>query len=119
MESDKNIIINAFKTKNLVSIYDTNILSSIQRYLIEIYSRLLNLFYYKAEKDQFFSTLLSLQKKEIKNENQNKKPNKKPINEIKEDDDEKNNNQNNNDYYLKKNDEEKEVKENKDVNVYS
>ena len=118
MESDKNIIINAFKTKNLVSIYDTNILSSIQRYLIEIYSRLLNLFYYKAEKDQFFSTLLSLQKKEIKNENQNKKPNKKQINEIKEDDDEKNNNQNNNDYYLKKNDEEKEVKENKDVNVY-
>ena len=63
MESDKNIIINAFKTKNLVSIYDTNILSSIQRYLIEIYSRLLNLFYYKAEKDQFFSTLLSIQKK--------------------------------------------------------
>ena len=69
MEKDENIISNAFKDKNLVSKYDTNIISSIQRYLNKLYTSLWNNFYYKAEKDQFFSSLLSSQKEEEKQQN--------------------------------------------------
>ena len=70
LEKDENIIINAFKNKNLVDKYDTNIISSIERYLNEIYTQLWNNFYYKVEKAQFFSTLLSLEEKTKKPNNQ-------------------------------------------------
>ena len=67
MEKDENIISNAFKDKYLVNRYDINIISSIRRYLNTAYTRIWNNFYYKAEKDQFFSTLLSLPKQRKKN----------------------------------------------------
>ena len=88
MEKDKNIIINALNTKNLIEFHDIDMISSIQRYLTRIYISLLNNFYYKAEKDQFFSTLLSI--------NKIKEDNKGEMNEIKDEEDE--NKEKNNEY---------------------
>ena len=84
MEKDENVINNALAKKDLVSVYDVSILSSIQRYLGEIYSHLLNNFYFKAEKGQYFSTLLSLEKIKALNENNNKN-----INELQDEDEDK------------------------------
>ena len=72
MGKDEQILMNAFNKKNLVSTHDIDILSSIRRYLSEIYSHTLNNFYYRAEKDQFFSTLLSLEKPKENNQNINR-----------------------------------------------
>ena len=68
MKKDENLINNVLKAKNLVREYDTDIISSIQRYL---YTRFWVNFYYKAEKDQFFSSILSLYKEEKKQHNKN------------------------------------------------
>ena len=75
MGKDEQILLKAFNKKNLVSTYDIDILSSIRRYLSEIYSHTLNNFYYRAEKDQFFSTLLSLEKPKENNQNINRNRN--------------------------------------------
>ena len=61
MGKDENIICNSFKKKDLVTLNDTNLIFCIAKYLNEIYNHLFNIFYYKAEKDQFFSVLLSLE----------------------------------------------------------
>ena len=71
MEKDENLISNSFKKKDLVTIYDIDFISCIQFYLSEKYAQYFNEFYYKAEKDQFFSTLISIEalKKEEKDGN--------------------------------------------------
>ena len=69
MEKDKNLINNAFKKIDLVGKYDEDIISCIQQYLSEIYVGFLNDFYYKADKDQFFSTLLSMEVSKEKEKN--------------------------------------------------
>ena len=56
---NNDIIKKVFKEKNILKIEDIEIISVIKRHLSKEYSRLLNLFYFKAEKDQFFSSLLS------------------------------------------------------------
>ena len=61
MGKDENIICNSFKKKDLVTLNDTNLIFCIAKYLNEIYNHLFNIFYYKAEKDQFFSSLLTLE----------------------------------------------------------
>ena len=66
MAKDTNILSNVFKIKNLVTSYDKNITSSILRYFNQLYTNIWNNFYYKAERDQFFSSLLSLEKEEKK-----------------------------------------------------
>ena len=47
------------KKKGAVNQSDIDILSIIQRNLSKLYIKLLNVFYYRAEKDHFFSSLLS------------------------------------------------------------
>ena len=103
MGKDEQILLKAFNKKNLVSTYDIDILSSIRRYLSEIYSHTLNNFYYRAEKDQFFSTLLSLEKPKENNQNINRNRNV-----IKNED----NDDNENDMNIIKNNQENE----KDIN---
>ena len=79
MEKDENLISNSLKKKDLVTIYDTDFISCIQIYLSERYAEFFNNFYYNAEKEQFISTLISMEasKEIIKNQ-------------IKEEDEEKN-----------------------------
>ena len=107
METDEQILINAFKKKGFVSNHDIDILSSLRRYLSEIYSHVLNNFYYRAEKDQFFSTLLSLKKQKEKDRNKNIN-----INVIKNEDNDENENDNNIIENNDKNEEEKNNEEN-------
>ena len=80
MAKDENIIYNCLNKKNLISIGDISILSCIRKYLKEIYIKQFNTFYYKAEREQFFSSLLSINTINI---NVDKLFNKE-INEIKE-----------------------------------
>ena len=100
MEKGENLIEKALKTKNLVRKSDIDIISSIQRYLNEHYSHLVNNFYYLVEQDQFFSTLLSVKTPKMKVQKE-----EKDIIEEEEDDD--NNNE------IKKDNQNKEEEENK------
>ena len=60
MDYEDNIIIKIFKSEFSVNSNDIDMINIIQRYLIEFYTRKLNLFYYRTEQDQFFSSLLSI-----------------------------------------------------------
>ena len=81
MEKEEDIIVKVFKTENSVNRDDIDMISVIQRHLSELYLKKLYLLYFKAEKDQYFSTLLS-------NEENRKiiemKKKKKNLNKIKE-----------------------------------
>ena len=55
----EDIITKIFKEKNSINEGDIEIISVIKRYLSKIYINQLTLFYFKAEKEQFFSSLLS------------------------------------------------------------
>ena len=93
LEKDENLIKNAINKKDLVTIYDTDIISCIMFYLCELYLNHFNHFYYKMEKDQFFSTLLSIEESKEKEENEIYILNEedKGMNEIIENDIDKNN----------------------------
>ena len=58
-QDDKDIITTIFKTDNLITGEEIEILSVIKKYLTKIYTKQLSLMYFKAEKDQFFSSLLT------------------------------------------------------------
>jgi len=58
-DNDEDVIKEIFNKKDAVNPGDIDILSIIQKNLSRIYTKLLNIFYYKAEKDHFFSSLLS------------------------------------------------------------
>ena len=58
-QEDKDIITTIFKTDNLITGEEIEILSVIKKYLTKIYTNQLSLMYFKAEKDQFFSSLLT------------------------------------------------------------
>ena len=98
MEKDENLISNSLKKKDLVTIYDIDFISCIQIYLSEKYADYFNNFYYNAEKEQFISSLISIEEQKKKNKNQ--------INDLNDEDFEKNKNEeekenkvNNNKYY--------------------
>ena len=67
----KNYIIEMLKQKNLLRGDEIDLLSVIKKYLLKIYASNLNLLFFKAEKDQFFSCLLTnnLEKPLWKDEN--------------------------------------------------
>ena len=73
MEKEENIIIQIFSTENIINQNDIDMIGVIQRYLCDLYLKYLNLIYYKAEKDQFFSTLLSNNEKLLIIENEEKR----------------------------------------------
>ena len=84
MEKDEDIIIQVFKKENSINQDDIDLINIIQKHLSDLYLKNLYLLYYKAEQDQFFSTLLS--NLEIKNINKNKnKPENDQIIEEEED----------------------------------
>ena len=58
-KGDADIITKIFKEKNSVTSEDIELTSVIKRYLSKIYTSQLSLMYFKAEKDQFFSSILS------------------------------------------------------------
>ena len=60
MSTEENIIFNILQSENSITTNDIDMISVIQRYLSNSYAKLLNKFYYKAEKEQFFSSLLSV-----------------------------------------------------------
>ena len=65
---EKDIISKIFQEKDSISDKDIEILSTIKRYLSKIYTSQLAMIFFKAEKDQFFSSLLS---NEVEKENLN------------------------------------------------
>ena len=58
-KEDQDIITKIFKTDNLITGEEIEIVSVIKKYLTKIYTTQLSLMYFKAEKDQFFSSLLT------------------------------------------------------------
>ena len=59
LNNKSDIIANVFKEKNIVHTEDIEIISVIKRYLSKIYTSQLSLLYFRAEKEQFFSSLIS------------------------------------------------------------
>ena len=58
-KKDEDIITKIFKEKNQFDGKEIEILSVIKKYLSNLYTKQLSLMYFKAEKDQFFSSLLT------------------------------------------------------------
>ena len=58
-DKGEDVISKCFKQKNVFFGDEIDLLSIIKKYLLKEYLSNLNLFFFKAEKDQFFSTLLS------------------------------------------------------------
>ena len=56
---EDDIMNEIFKKKNTINESDIDIVSIIKRYLLNLYIHKLNLLVFKAEKDHFFSSLLS------------------------------------------------------------
>ena len=59
INDEEDIILKLFKTENSINQDDIDMINIVQRFLYELYIKQLNLLYFKAEKDQFFSSLLS------------------------------------------------------------
>ena len=59
VKKNEDIISKCFKEKNLFSGDEIDLLSLIKKYILKIYLSNLNLFFFKAEKAQFFSSLLT------------------------------------------------------------
>ena len=57
--SENNLLDKVFKKPNTVTENDIDIICIIKNYLSYLYTKILNIFYFKAEKDHFFSALLS------------------------------------------------------------
>jgi hypothetical protein len=72
LNSEENIISKIFKTELSISPIDIDIISVVKKNLVESYLTKLTALYYKADQDQFFSTLLSLNELNSKNDDNNK-----------------------------------------------
>jgi len=77
MEKEEDLILQIFKTENSIDEDDVDLVEVFKRLLYKIYKRHLYLLYFKAEQDQFFSTLLSNEEesKDNKEKNQDKNAN--------------------------------------------
>ena len=73
LNDEEDIISTIFKTKLSISPIDIDIISVIKKFVIESYITKLSTLYYKAEKDHFFSTLLSINEFIIRKGNNNEK----------------------------------------------
>ena len=86
ISKQEDIITKIFKKKDSITQNDIDLSSVIIRYLSESYAHHLNLFIFKAEKDHFFSSLLSSVEEpniNINTNNKKKKKNKKNKKKIK------------------------------------
>jgi len=77
-KDNEDIISILFNKEKIIKENDVDILSVIQKYLSSLYISKLNIFFFKAENDHYFSSLLTNQideskNVEIKDENNNKK----------------------------------------------
>jgi hypothetical protein len=73
---NEDVISTLFNKENIIKENDVDIISVIQKYLSSLYISKLNIFFFKAENDHYFSSLLGnqldeSQKVEIKDENDN------------------------------------------------
>jgi len=59
MSNEENLVYKIFKSENSVNQDDIDMISIIGKYLTNYYIKKLNYLYFKAEQDQFFSSLLS------------------------------------------------------------
>ena len=59
LNNNSDLISKVFKEKNMVRSEDIEIISVIKRYLSKVYTSQLSLLYFRAEKEQFFSSLIS------------------------------------------------------------
>ena len=83
--NDKEDIINTlFNKENIIKENDIDILSVIQKYLLSLYISKLNIFFIKAENDHFFSSLLTNELNNQKDEKDNSNPNYSKKAEIKD-----------------------------------
>ena len=110
MDKEEDIISTIFKNENSVSKDDLDMISIIQRYLSDLFLKKLNLLYFMAEKDQFFSSLLSTEEKKETKKKQNKK-----INVIEDEDEDENDaiKENNKDINIKN--EENNIEDNNNI----
>ena len=69
--NNEDLICKIFKTKNSLSRDSIDILTLIKNYTLKAYRSLLSLLFFKAEKDQFFSSLLTNEQYLEKEENNN------------------------------------------------
>ena len=60
MSTEENIIFKILQTENSITSDDIDMINVIRRHLSNSYAKLLNNFYYKLEKEQYFSSLLSV-----------------------------------------------------------
>ena len=60
MSTEENIILKILESENSITSDDIDMINVIRRHLSNSYSKILNNFYYKLEKEQYFSSLLSL-----------------------------------------------------------
>ena len=96
MEKEEDLILKIFKSENSIDEDDIDLVEVFKNLLLKAYKRNLYLLYFKAEQDQFFSTLLSNEEKSKDKEAQNQNDENMMNNIIIEEDEEgKNNNQNN------------------------
>ena len=78
ISKEEDIITKIFKKQDTINADDVDLVSIIIKYLSESYSHQLNLFIFKAEKDHFFSSVLSIEEEKAKLEEiENKKKKKK------------------------------------------
>ena len=98
MEKEEDLILQIFKAENSIDEDDIDLVMVFKILLYKIYKRYLYLLYFKAEQDQFFSTLLSNEEKNKDNKENNQDKNENDFNVIIEEENDQigeNNNQNN------------------------
>ena len=59
LDNNEDLLLKIFKVNNLVNPEDRDLIQIIKKYLLNEYKKLLNHLYLKAEKDNFFASLLS------------------------------------------------------------
>ena len=72
MSNEEDLIYKALKEEGSVKEKDKDMINIIKEYLSNYYIKKLNYFYFKAEQDQFFSSLLSKYELDTKNKNESK-----------------------------------------------
>ena len=60
MKTEENILLQILENENSITSYDIDMINIIRRHLSNSYSKILSNFYYKLEKNQFFSSILSV-----------------------------------------------------------
>ena len=73
---NEDIIKVLFKKENIIKETDIDISSIIEKYLVDLYNLKLNMLYFMAEKEQFFSSFLTIEEEKIEENLEEKNNNK-------------------------------------------